>query len=114
MRRAERLVAIIGIALVAVGVLLVMGPWDATVAAAPPIPEDKCEIIPSIESHLPIIDCGEMRIGPFAFTPVLVGPMYADDNDYTVALVDEKSPPGTLYKVTMHTDGRTVVSDWEH
>ena len=106
------MVAIIGIALVAVGVLLVMGPWDATVAAAPPIPEDKCEIIPSIESHLPIIDCGEMRIGPFAFTPVLVGPMYADDNDYTVALVDEKSPPGTLYKVTMHTEGRTVVSDW--
>ena len=112
MRRAERLVAIIGLALVGGGVLLVMGPWDATVAAAPPLPEDKCEIIPDVESHLPIIDCGEMRIGPFAFTPILVGPMYADGHDFTIALVDEKSPPGTLYRVTMHGDDRTVVSDW--
>lgn len=112
MGRSESPVALIRIGLVSFAVLAVTGSCAVAFASAPPVPEDKCEPEHQVEGGLPIIDCGEQRIGPYAFTPVLVGPMYADGHDYTVALVDERSPPGTLYRVTLHRDNGTVVSDW--
>ena len=52
---------------------------------------------------------------PFSYPPTLVGPMYAKDNGFTVALVDERSPDSTLYKVTafdLAKEDTTIVSDW--
>ena len=44
----------------------------------------------------------------------MVGPMYAADDAFTLALVDELSPSGTVYRVTVFDGeaGDKTVSDW--
>ncbi len=59
--------------------------------------------------------CGHTSGESRAYNPVMVAPMYAKANSFTVALVDERSPAGTEYKVTVldpHAGAPPVHSDW--
>ena len=75
---------------------------------------DNCVEVRPIEGGPPIIDCRRANVGQRSSPPVLVGPMYARDGGFTLALVDELSPSGTVYRVAVF-DGETgdkTVSDW--
>ena len=101
-------------AVVLIGTVALLTP--STVTAQPPvlpIPDYKCEIVHPVEGGPPIIDCGDAPIGPIAHPPVLVGPMYANGDEFTIALVDERNPRGATYKVTLYgPDDQRAVSDW--
>ena len=77
-------------------------------------PEDECAEIgpPGHDAIAFLTDCLGVPLAP---PPVLVGPMYAEDDGFTVALVDQRSPHGTVYKLTaFHHNGTNgeIVSDW--
>ena len=75
----------------------------------PTPPDDKC-----IDGGRTLIDCPDKRSGLVPYPPVLVGPMYANEDGFTLALVDERNPDGTMYMVTAidELNGDTIVSDW--
>ena len=81
----------------------------------PPIPiYDKCVEVWPIEGGPPVIDCQQTKVGEISYTPALVGPMYAKNGEFTLALVDELSPYGTEYRITAFDgeSGHKTVSDW--
>ena len=75
---------------------------------------DKCiEVVP-IEGGRALIDCGDMEFGLVPHPPVVVGPMYAKEDGFTLALVDERNPDGIVYRITALDEemGDTIISDW--
>ena len=81
----------------------------------PPIPiYDKCVEVWPIEGGPPLIDCQQTKVEAISHTPALVGPMYAKDGEFTLALVDELSPYGTEYRITASDGDRggKTVSNW--
>ena len=75
---------------------------------------DKCiEVVP-IEGGRALIDCGDMEFGLVPHPPVVVGPMYAKEDGFTLALVDERNPGGIVYRITALDEemGDTIISDW--
>ena len=95
--------------------VMAQSPKDADNQETIPIPDiDKCVEIRPIEGGPPVLDCTRAKAGPISFPPVIVGPMYANEDGFTLALVDERSPRGTVYRVTV-TDqemGDETVTDW--
>ena len=86
---------------------------DGQTVSSMPIREECVEVWPT-DGGPSYLDCQQTKVGPRSFPPVLVGPMYAADDAFTLALVDELSPSGTIYRVTVF-DGETgdkTVSDW--
>ncbi len=76
--------------------------------------KDKCiEVLP-IEGGRTLIDCGDVNLALVTLPPVVVGPMYAKENGFTLALVDEQNPDGIVYRITAIDEemGGTTVSDW--
>ena len=82
--------------------VMAQSPKDADNQETIPIPDiDKCVEIRPIEGGPPVLDCTRAKAGPISFPPVIVGPMYANEDGFTLALVDERSPRGTVYRVTV-------------
>ena len=76
--------------------------------------DDECIKVTSTDTGRTLTDCPDTDPLLATHPPVLVGPMYAKYDGFTLAVVDERSPGGTVYQVTAIDEerGDSIVSDW--
>ena len=59
----------------------------------------------------------EASAATLAYAPLMAGPMNANEGGFSLAIVDEKNPPETVYQVSVKRRGepvnRSVRSDWD-